>query len=178
MSYSTRSMANLKDKHILMVIAPTDFKDEEYFTPKKIFEEAGAEVITASTVQEAKSVKGKVQITDILVSEAVVDDYEALIFVGGPGASIYLDHNPSLTLAKNFNAKNKIVAAICMAPSIIANAGILEGKKATVFSSEKENLASKGAKLQDKAVVKDKNIITANGPDAAEEFAKTVADSL
>lgn len=171
-------MADLKGKHILMVIAPTGFKDEEYFTPKKIFEKLGAEVTTASTVQEAISVNKKTQFTDILVSEAVVDDFDILVFVGGPGAKTYFDHNPSLTLAKNFNAKEKIVAAICIAPSILANAGILEGKKATVFSSEKENLESKGAKLQNKQVVKDGNIITANGPDAAEEFAKTVADSL
>ena len=61
---------------------------------------------------------------------------------------------------------------------ILANAGILEGKKATVWYSEAGRIEAKGAVYVNKSVVKDGNIITASGPQAAEEFGKTIAQTL
>ena len=80
--------------------------------------------------------------------------------------------------ANNFNKQNKIIAAICIAPVTLANAGILNGKKATVFPSGKNDLIRNGAKYTGDSVTVDGNIITANGPMAAEAFGKKIVEML
>jgi protease I len=74
--------------------------------------------------------------------------------------------------------KEKIVGAICIAPVTLANAGILTGKKATVFESETKKLKDKGANCTRKNVERDGKTITANGPKAAKEFGETIAKAL
>jgi len=171
------TMENTKEKSVLMVIAPENFKDEEYFTPKQAFEERGIKVKTASTKEEATSIAGVKQKTDLLLNDATTD-YEAVIFVGGPGASVYFNNENAIELAKKFNEKGKIVAAICIAPSILANAGLLKGKKATSFPSQESNLKEKGAEYTGDSVTIDGNIITGKDPNAAGEFAREIINNL
>lgn len=161
----------------LFIIAPADFKDEEYFVPKRVLEENGIESATCSSSSQAKSVGGKIVKPDILLSKGTTD-YDAIIFVGGAGARAYFNDKKAQQLAKGFNSQGKIVAAICIAPSILANAGILEGKRATSFPSEQDNIKSKGAVYTDEDVTVDGNIVTANGPRAAEEFGKKIVEML
>jgi protease I len=78
------------------------------------------------------------------------------------------------SIAKGAYSAGKVVAAICIAPSILANAGLLEGKKATAFSSEEENLKAKGAEWQDSDTAADGKIVTGNGPGAAKEFSEKI----
>jgi protease I len=83
-------------------------------------------------------------------------------------------------MVKYFHASAKVVAAICLAPVVLARAGILKGKKATFFNSPISlgEMKAGGAVLVDKAVVTDSRIITANGPAAAKEFAETFIRTL
>ena len=161
----------------LFIIAPENFKDEEYFTPKNILEQNNIQVITASLQQEATSVAGKKQNIDILLDQATTE-YDAIVFIGGGGASVYFDNTKAHSLAKQFYEQGKVTAAICIAPVTLANARILQGKKATVFSSEKNNLEQKGAEYTGEPVTVDENIITANGPAAAEEFGNKIVEKL
>jgi len=161
----------------LFVIAPTNFKDEEYFTPKKILEENGVKTVTASLSKEATSVNNKKAAVDVLL-EDVSKDFDAVVFIGGPGADIYFNNKKAHEIAVNAFNNKKVVAAICIAPSTLANAGILNGKKATAFYTEKNNLESKGAIYTGKDITVDGDIITANGPEAASLFAKTILDKL
>ncbi len=161
----------------LFVIAPENFKDEEYFIPKKVLEENGVEVVTASLKSEATSVAGKKTKVDVLLDDATTD-YDMIAFIGGGGSSVYFDNTKAHALAKEFNEQGKIVAAICIAPSTLANAGILKGKNATVFPSEKDNLEQKGAAYTGDNVTVDGNIITSNGPHAAEEFGNKIVENL
>ncbi len=154
-----------------------NFKDEEYFTPKSILEGNNIEVVTASLESEATSVAGKKQKVDVLLDQATTD-YDAIVFIGGAGASVYFDNPKAHSLAKQFNSQGKVVAAICIAPSTLANAGVLNEKKATVFSSEKDNLEQKGATYTGEDVTVDGNIITANGPGAAQEFGNKIVEKL
>ena len=71
-----------------------------------------------------------------------------------------------------------MVAAICIAPSTLANAGLLEGKRVTSFASEKQNIESKGATYTGGMLEMDGKIITANGPQAARAFGKKIAELL
>lgn len=163
----------------LMVVAPKNFRDEEFFEPKTILEKAGVEVEVASKgVSEAKGMFGKTTPVDKDITEVSVDNYEVIIFVGGSGSSVYFNDPAALNLAKKAYEKHKVIGAICIAPSILANAGLLEGKKATAFSSEAENLKSKGAQYTGRDVSVDGNIITASGPQAASEFGQKIVRTL
>jgi Putative intracellular protease/amidase len=73
-------------------------------------------------------------------------------------------------------ALGKVVAAICGAPSVLAKAGLLSGKKATIYPGMERELT--GAKAVNKRVVVDGQIITSRGPGTAVEFAVTVAAIL
>lgn len=174
-----KKMEELKGKKILMIIASQNFRDEEYLKPKSIFIKSGANVTTASSkLGELKGMLGAKVKPDILIDKVNPLEFDAIVLVGGIGATEYFDnktvHNIFQTAVKN----NKIIAAICISPATLANAGVLKGKKATVFSSEKEALISGGANYVDVPVVKDGKVITARDPNAADEFGQTIKKAL
>lgn len=169
----------MEKSKILMVLAPQDFRDEEYQKPRQILEQAGGEITVASKgVSEARGLLGAKAKVDKNLNEVKADDYDAVVFIGGPGASIYFDDQQALSLAEAAYNSGKIVGAICIAPSVLANAGLLQGKRATAFSSEKDNLTAKGAQYTGESATVDGKIITANGPGAAEEFGKKLVEAL
>ncbi|MFH1256055.1 MAG: DJ-1/PfpI family protein [Candidatus Diapherotrites archaeon] len=164
---------------VLFVIAPKDFRDEELFHTKEELEKAGHTSTIASLRKGACSGRmgGSAEAT-LAVDEAKASDFDAVVFVGGGGAAVYFENHAAFNLAKNFKNQEKIVSAICIAPSILANAGVLKGKKATCFPSEKDNLRVKGANYTGTPVEVDGRIITANGPEAARAFGKKIAEAL
>ncbi len=166
-------------KKALFVIAQQGFQDYEYNEPKKILENAGVETKTASkTTREAFGKLGARVKPDLALEQARASDYDAIIFVGGPGAAAYFNDEQALALARDFEKTRKIVAAICIAPVILANAGVLRGKKATVWPSESANLRGKGASYANEDVVRDQQVITASGPQAARKFGETILKAL
>ena len=166
-------------KKVLLVVAPQNFRDEEYQKPRQVLEEAGFEIEVASKgVSEAVGMFGaKVKITKD-ISQINIDDYKGVVFVGGTGAAGYFNDQTALNLAKTAFEKGKVVGAICIAPSILANAGILSDKKATSFSSEAGNLQEKGAQYTGEAVTVEGKIITGRGPEAAQEFGEKLVEVL
>lgn len=169
---------------IAMIIAYKDFKDEEYFTPAGVLEKTGAEIkVVSDSLGTAQGADGGEVNIDIKLSDFKVDDFDAIVFVGGPGALNHLDNQDSYRIAKDAVSQNKLLSAICISPAILAKAGVLQGKKATVWTSALDKSATKilennGAIYQKESMVQDGNIITANGPDAAEEFANKIIDAL
>lgn len=172
-------MSAVSGKRILMVLAHDQYRDEEYEEPRKVFEDEGAEVtVASSSLGEARGKMGGKTAVDILLVEAMVADYEAVVFVGGPGSDEYF-HNPkALSLAKETFEAGKVIAAICIAPATLANAGILKGKRATAFPSVESDLKTQGANYTGNPVERDGKIITGSGPEAATEFGKTVVAAL
>lgn len=168
----------IANKKTLMIIAFRDFKDEEYFIPREILEEAGARVMVASDkMGMAYGVTGGEANVDLLISEVAVDNFDAIVFIGGSGAQKYIDDSTCHNIIRGAVEKKKVLAAICIAPAILAKAGVLSGKKATVWSSAMDKAAVKileenGAKYMKDSVVVDGKVITANGPGAAEEFGR------
>ncbi len=167
-------------KKILMIVAFKNFRDEEYFVPKEVFEKEGFGVETASTKKgTALGLFGGEVEVDLLPEEIKVGDFDAIVFVGGPGTLEYLSSEAFYRIIREAVHNEKVLGAICVAPILLANAGALEGKKATVWSSQMDKKAisiieKKGAIYEERAVVSDGLIITANGPQAAEDFAKEV----
>lgn len=175
---------NLTAKKAAFIIPFKDFRDVEYFIPAGILRAAGIKITTVSVQKGiALGADGGEAKVDLEVSELKTEDFDALVFAGGPGAAKLINNEDFHTAACNFFAHGKIVAAICIAPAILAEAGILEGKKAAVWSAPLNKEAIKileknGANYEDKSVVVDGNIITANGPMAAKEFAEVLVDIL
>ena len=172
-------MAKLKEKKALMIIAERNFRDEELLEPKKILEDREIKVTIASTsLQDSRGMLGATVKPDILLSSVKVQDYDVIIFVGGGGASQYWNDPLAHSIAQKVVQKGKILGAICIAPVTLANAGVLSGKKATVFSSEISKLETKGATYTKKPVQVEGKIITGEGPQSAEQFGEAIVKVL
>lgn len=175
---------SLENKKIVIVTAFWDFRDEEYFVPREILEKAGAGIKTASNQKgQAIGADGGEVNVDLLVSEVNPIDFDAVVFVGGPGCLENLDNEDSYRVARETVSQNKVLAAICISPTILAKAGVLQGKKATVWSSPMDKSAIKvlednGAIYQTESVFVDGRFVTGNGPAAAQKFGEAIAELL
>ena len=167
-----------------IIIAFKNFRDEEYFVPKEILEKAGVELKTVSSqTGEAVGADGGTIKVDILIQDLKISDFDAIVFIGGPGALKYLDNEKSYKIIREAIEADKVLAAICIAPTILAKAGVLKGKKTTVWTSPLDRspieiLEKNGAIYEDKSVVADGNIVTADGPAAAKSFAAAIIQNL
>ncbi len=173
---STETGADLSGKNVLMVVAPKGIRAEEYREPRSAFEGAGAKVTVASVSAGEAILTDKTTIAvDIAAADADPAKFDVVIFVGGPGMAKHLNEPSFVELARKCKEREKIVVgAICVAPAILAHAGLLNGKKATAWRSQLPTLKAAGATIVDSPVVRDGNIVTANGPPAAKEFARTL----
>ena len=172
-------MGKLNGKKVLMIIAKDQFRDEEYAEPRKILEGEGASItVASSSLNKSKGMLGMIVKPDILVSDVKVQDYDAVIFVGGMGSSEYWDNPTAHKIAKDAYNAGKVVSAICIAPVTLARAGLLKGKRATVFPSEIDKIKAGGAIYGSGEVEKDGKIITGSGPIVASKFGKTVVQAM
>ena len=176
--YGQEEAAGMKKK-VVMIVAQGDFRDEELLEPKAILERNGIEVKIASTsLSSARGMLGAEVKPDMLVSDINIRDFAALIFIGGIGASQYWNDPLAHRLIQEAIGSDRLVAAICIAPVTLAKAGVLRGKRATVWSSEAAQLESAGADYTGRPVERDGNIITASGPTAAREFADEILEAI
>jgi protease I len=170
-----------KEKSVLFIIAPRDFRDEEFSIPSKTLKELGYKITVASyDTLPVKGMLGMKVKPDKRIRDISPDEFRALILVGGSGARVFFNDTIIHKLVKGFFQKKKIVSAICISPVTLAKAGILKGKKATVWSDENliRELKRNGAKYQKGPVIRDGNILTANGPEAAKRFAEELVKML
>jgi len=174
----------LENKKVAIIIAFRDFRDAEYFVPKEILEKAGAKITTVSTkTGTAIGADGGDTEVDLLLEDLNPSEFDAIVFIGGPGSLDYLDNEKSYNLAKETVKAEKVLAAICVSPIILAKSGILSGKRATVWSSPLDRgpvkiLKENGAIYEDKDVVVDGKIVTANRPGAATGFGEAIIEVL
>ncbi len=114
---------------------------------------------------------------DKLFSEADFSEAEMLILPGGlPGTPNLLAYEPLTAKLKEFNEAGKLLAAVCAAPTILANLGILNGHKATCYPDYADKLS--GAIYEKKPVVRDGNIITSRGMGTCIDFASEIIAAL
>ncbi|MDR1195459.1 MAG: DJ-1/PfpI family protein [Endomicrobium sp.] len=166
-------------KKVIFITAPEIFRDEEYVIPKRILEEASVKVVTASAKKgEITGRFGTKAVSEMTIDEIDPNDFDAIVYVGGAGSSVFFENATALKLANDFFSSGKPTAAICIAPTIFANTGILKGKTATSFPDAKEALIKGGANYTGNPLEIAGNIITANGPDAAEIFAKAILEKI
>ena len=176
----------LESKKILMIIAPENFRDEEFEVPYTRFKNEGAEVTVASLRKGiATGMFGAQFNVETTLDEVDEKNFDAVIFVGGAGVPDVRADNRAVEIAKNSKG-HKVLGAICWAPTILAKAGVVNGKKTTVWLGDDAEYGKKtsgvmedcGAQFVDKNVVTDGNLITGNGPQAAHDFAEAVIAKL
>ena len=166
-------------KRAVLIVASLDFRDEELFETKRVLDAAGVQTLIASTrIGPIRGMLGGIAEAGILVHQLRVDDYDAIIFIGGPGAVEYFENPVALNIAREAASKRKVLAAICIAPVVLANAGVLTGVRATSFLSERERLQQFGAIYTGVPVERDMLIITASDPMAAVLFGRAIVDTL
>jgi protease I len=159
----------------LLIIAPEMFRDEEYAEPKQVLESAGFDVTTASV--EAGVCTGRFglgAVADVALRDAVPEHFDVVAFIGGPGARVYFEDPEAQRIARGALEADKVLGAICIAPSILGNAGLLDGVTVSSFPSEETNLLASGAIWTGRPVEVDGRIVTANGPEAAAAFGEAL----
>jgi protease I len=165
-------------KKVLMVIAPSNFRDPEYYEPRKVLEASGIKVVTASTSKTATGAEGGVVKVDVLLKDADPSDYDAVVFIGGPGSYQFHDDKTAHELASKAASSGKVLGAICAAVGTIAKAGLIKGKKATCFAGISDMVRAGGATYSGEGVTIDGKLITAEGPKSAKAFGEALAEAL
>ena len=164
---------------VLLVIAPHDFNDREYAETREELEAGGLTVVVASTgAEEATGSEGTAVKPDLALSGARAGDYVAVAFIGGVGVEELFTDAHALRLARDAYEGGLTVGAICMAPVILARAGILEGRRATSTPSVAGDLEEGGAIYVDRNVVVEGRIVTGCGPQASVEFGRALAENV
>ncbi len=167
---------------VLVVIPPENFRDEELAEPVAAFQNAGISFDISSTRRGVcKGMLGARASAAFSFEDVDPGEYDGIVIIGGSGSPVYLWNDEMLKKIVQFFYKNrKLVAAICLSPVVLANAGILKDKTATCYTTQasKRDMLMGGARLSEKPVEVDGSVITANGPAAAKEFAAAIVRYL
>jgi len=159
----------------LIFLPKKDFNEEEFTIVRKRLLKAGKQVfITSDDYLVCSGSKGMKVKSDTSFYNVNVNNFEAIILIGGTGSRNYWKNEPLHKIIKKFFDSKKVVAAICSSPVTLAKAGILQNKKATCYSEDKMELINAGIDYQDKYVVLDGNVVTANDSRSALQFTEAV----
>ena len=172
---------NIQGKTVCLIIAPENFRDEELIETRHELESAGARVaLVSSHTNTVKGMLGATARPEGLISDVDPAAYDAVVFIGGSGSAALFEDSASIRLARGAAKQGKLVGAICIAPSILANAGLLKGRRATVFGGDRfiRILRKGGSSYTAEPVTVDGSIITADGPTSATRFGRTLVKAL
>jgi 4-methyl-5(b-hydroxyethyl)-thiazole monophosphate biosynthesis len=163
-----------------LVFLATGFEEIETVTAVDILRRAGVDVTVAGLTPNVTEGKHGMKVTpDASIDDVHVEDFDAVVVPGGNPGYKNLRKDPRVIdiVKKAFNS-NKIVAAICAGPTVLSDAGILEGKACTIYPGMDQELVAGGGKPKHDIVVVDGNIITSRGPATALPFALKLAEKL
>lgn len=161
----------------IFVFLAEGFEEIEALAPVDVLRRAGLAVQTVSVMNEqvVAGAHGVPVVADLMFDEINPEDAEMILLPGGlPGATNLDVHEGLSRLILDFAAAEKPLAAICAAPLVLGNRGLLAGKKATCYPGFESYL--QGAEYTAALVQKDGNFITGKGPGAALEFAFAIVE--
>jgi len=166
---------------VVLVVSSNGFHPTEYSEPKRILENSGVTVITASDKAGTAIAKdGTTTQVDVSLNEISDEDFDALFFIGGQNLEC-IDSKAAHELIQKTAEAKKPFGAICASVRILANADVLAGKKITGWNGDGKLptiLETARAIYTPKDVVVDSNIITAIGPNSDEEFGARILEAL
>jgi protease I len=168
----------------VLIIATDGFEQSELTEPKRLLEEAGAEVTVASL--KPGEIRGWDQkdwgqsvTVDRVMREVDAEDYDALLLPGGQmNPDILRTEHAVIDMVREFDAAEKPIAAICHAPWLLAEADLIEGRTVTGWPSIRTDLVNAGAAVVDEEVVVDGNFITSRKPADIPAFTQALMAAL
>jgi protein deglycase len=166
-------------KRVLILLFP-GFEELEAVAPLDLLRRAGIEVVSAS-VGEKTLVTGShgIQISaDKRLEDCLSMTFDMVILPGGPGVDGLRQDKRILDLVERTYASGTLLAAICAAPLLLADAGIALNHTITSFPSVKDDLAGRIREYSEARVVVDGKMITSRGAGTAEEFALKLIEIL
>jgi 4-methyl-5(b-hydroxyethyl)-thiazole monophosphate biosynthesis len=154
------------------------FEEIEAMSIIDILRRAGIETVIAGLHEgPITSARGVKVLPDTTIDTIKAEDFDMIVLPGGqPGTDNLNADERVKKLIQDFYNKGKLTGAICAAPYVLANAGVLEGKKATSYPTYKEKLGNVDY-LED-IVVEDSNVLTSRGPGTAACFALKIVEKL
>lgn len=160
---------------MVYLLLTNGFEETEAVTVIDLLRRADIQIKTVSMMDDRQvyGAHGIAVESDILFKEGNFESCAMLILPGGmPGTTNLCNSKPLKEVLEDFKARNKPVAAICAAPMVLGQMGMLEDREATIYPGMEEHLI--GAIARDARVVVSKNIITAKGPGTAVDFALAI----
>lgn len=162
----------------IMIIATDGFEQSELMDPKANLEDAGFETSVVSL--EMGEIKGwdkkdwgKSVTVDKTVDLVSAADFDGLLLPGGQiNPDVLRMNDKVIELIREFDSADKPIAAICHAPWLLIEAGLVDGKTITSWPSVRTDLKNAGAKVVDQEVAEDGNLITSRNPDDIPAFSK------
>jgi len=161
----------------IFVFLAEGFEEIEALTPVDVLRRAGLSVQTVSVMDEqaVAGAHGVPVLAGVMFADVNPEDAEMILLPGGlPGATNLDAHEGLSNMIMDFANAKKPLAAICAAPLVFGNRGLLEGKKATCYPGFETYL--QGAEYTAALVEVDDNFITGKGPGAAMEFAFAIVE--
>jgi len=133
---------------------------------------AGINVISAGLVSGAvKCARGTIIVPDTSLDDAIKHEYDMIVLPGGlPGADHLMEDKRLQQQLKDIAQSGGYIAAICAAPKVLANIGLLDNKTVTCYPGALDQFDIPGIQITEKAIVQDGNIITSRGPGTAIDF--------
>jgi protease I len=172
----------LAGKKVLMVIPYTQFRDEEFFGPKKILEDEGASIVVASnSARTCYGMNGGVVAAERGIADAKAEEFDALVICGGSSVPDFFWNDKKLQeLAAGMAGAGKVVAAISLSTVVLAKAKLLAGKQATVYFLPQaiQELKAAGATYVSEPLVVQDKLILAEGPQESTRWGEAIRTAL
>ena len=176
-------MPRIEESKVL-IIATHGFEQSELETPRDQLKDRGAEVHVASL--DGEPIKGwdgddwgRTVPADLKLGDVDLGAYDALVLPGGQiNPDILRVEDSVLNAVKTFHDAGKVIAAICHAPWILVEAGVLKGRKATSYKSIKTDVKNAGAEWVDETVVADQGIVTSRNPNDLDAFVSKIVEEV
>ncbi|MGH3118993.1 MAG: type 1 glutamine amidotransferase domain-containing protein [Gaiellales bacterium] len=164
----------------IAILAENMYQEMELWVPYYRFKEEGADVkvIGAGGAKSYASKHGYPVNVDVQAEQVKAVEFDAVIIPGGYAPDMMRRQPAMVGLVREATQQGKVVAAICHAGWMLVSAGILKGRKATSFSSIKDDLVAAGADWQDAEVVVDGTLITSRKPDDLPAFCRAIVAAL